>query len=83
MELLCTEENPYLEDRDSMEIKYFKMLSEYSRCIKHLTNIIQSNYFPSANVELPDIKISPFSGEITGFESFHQLLDALIIKNAS
>ena len=37
----------------------------------------------SVSVKLPDIRIEPFSGKITDFESFFQLFDALIVQNSS
>lgn len=96
IEFLATAEDPDSEDRSIIESRYFDLVSGYIRCIKQLTvlspdeNSVQRNSnqvsepvsrSQSISVKLPDIKIQVFSGDVTEFESFLQLFDALIIKN--
>ena len=81
--------DPAKKDEDGVEDKYFSCLAKLKRRVLALspTQDVQRQVTPVArsapNVNLPQLNIPQFNGDITKWNAFYQLFETLIIDNQS
>lgn len=91
VDLEIEQNDPSKKDADSVEDKYFSCLAKLKRKILELSPKTQSQQVQAPvifqpkppNVNLPQLNIPEFNGDITKWNSFYQLFETLILDNVT